>query len=104
MTPLVAKMMMDPANNCHAQGARLLYEYVFPFWGLIRSITQMDVNCFDKIEIQRASDEHKHSYHTFTCLYYINTNDMFTSTYLPVPNCYLSVLDMAMPIRGRGEI
>jgi hypothetical protein len=54
MTPLVAKMMMDPANNCHAQGARLLYDYVFSFGGLIRSITQMDVNCCDKIEIQRA--------------------------------------------------
>jgi hypothetical protein len=62
MTPLVAKMMMDPANNCHAEGARLLcssisrhvYDYVFPFWGLIPSITQMDVNCFDKIETQRA--------------------------------------------------
>ena len=60
MTPLVAKMMMDPANNCLLQLARLFCSTVSRHVYVLLLRWMYIVST--RLEFREFSDEHKHSY------------------------------------------
>ena len=98
MTPLVAKMMMDPANNCLLQLARLFCSTVSRHIYVLLLRWMYIVST--RLEFREFSDEHKHSYvYLFISMLMICSPPLIYLCLI----VHLSVLDMGMPIRGRGE-